>query len=630
MDTEYSMDQVFIKKVADIIEINLGNEQFSVRELARELGISRSNLHRKLQMIKGKSASRFIREYRLEKAMDMLKKDVATASEIGFSVGFGSPSYFNKCFHKYYGYPPGEAKFRGIKPSHQEENSIPIIKTDKSQKNFQFLRIALVVIVAIISVLAVSYVIYSNSNNLISKKTKFIIRDKSIAVLPCINLSGEKENQYFADGQMEAVLNHLTRISELRVISRTTMLSYRETTKSIPEIAKELDVKYVLELSVQKSEKKIRINAQLIDADSDQHIWSSNYDKNLIDIFSIQTDIAKQIALELRVRITSSELEHLEKKPTENLEAYKFFLLGRHFWNNRTIVDYNKSIEYYEKAIDIDPEYGLAYAGLADTYNLLALQGPYEERKNNRDKAVELAFRALELNEHLAVAHNVLGSIYTYVDWNWEAAEREYLIAIKINPNYPTVHHYYSEHLSITGRHKKAREHIDKALNLDPLSFVINHVSTKLYLHQGSFKKALISNQRCSELNKDHQWTLGFDFFINYWLGNDKAVIEATIKIGQENGNFESDEVNKAYQELGLNGLCKLIIDRSKNTHTKAQLYCLIEEDEKAISVLELLYANKALGPELAFDIHFKHLYSNNRFIELLKKMNLSPSQLKS
>jgi len=273
MDSEQSMDQAFIKKLNDLIDLNFGNERFGVKALARKLGMSRSNLHRKLQTIKGKSTSQFICEYRLKKAMAMLQNNVATASEIAYKVGFSSPSYFNKCFHKYYGYPPGEAKFKGIKPSYQEDDSTPIIKTDKSPKNFQLRRIALVVVVAIIFVLAISYVIYSNSNdNLISKKMEVELKDKSIAVLPCINLSGEEENQYFADGQMEAILNHLTRISELRVISRTTMLSYRRTTMSVPEIAKELGVKYVLELSAQKSGQEVNITAQLIDADTDRHL----------------------------------------------------------------------------------------------------------------------------------------------------------------------------------------------------------------------------------------------------------------------------------------------------------------------------------------------------------------------
>jgi len=241
MNTEQSMDQVFINKVTHLIEVNLGNEQFGVKELAKMLGMSRSNLHRKLQMIQGKSASRFIREYRLEKAMLMLQNNVATVSEIAYRVGFGSPSYFNKCFHKYYGYPPGEAKLRGLKLSHQEDISSPIIKTDLSRNSLSLNKIILVSTIAILSVFTISYLIYFYStDNFTTKKTEVTLRDKSIAVLPCLNLSGEEENQYFADGQMEAILNHLTRIAELRVISRTTMLGYRESTKNIPEIAKEL------------------------------------------------------------------------------------------------------------------------------------------------------------------------------------------------------------------------------------------------------------------------------------------------------------------------------------------------------------------------------------------------------
>ena len=469
MDSEQSMDQAFIKKLNDLIDLNFGNERFGVKALARKLGMSRSNLHRKLQTIKGKSTSQFICEYRLKKAMAMLQNNVATASEIAYKVGFSSPSYFNKCFHKYYGYPPGEAKFKGIKPSYQEDDSTPIIKTDKSPKNFQLRRIALVVVVAIIFVLAISYVIYSNSNdNLISKKMEVELKDKSIAVLPCINLSGEEENQYFADGQMEAILNHLTRISELRVISRTTMLGYRGTTMSVPEIAKELGVKYVLELSAQKSGQEVNITAQLIDADTDRHLWSNNYIRDLTDIFTIQTEIAKSVATELRAKISPNEQADLEYVPTSDLTAYDFYLKGLDYYHRSLQKEYFQyAVQMFERSVEIDPHLTLAWVGLASVasedywYN-------YEGSEKHKNIIKKYLDKAIALDPDLLEVKIAEGIYYYRTTLDYPKAIQ---ILEKLKTEYPNNYqlHAWSAYIyRRMGRFEKFKEYMDKSILLFP------------------------------------------------------------------------------------------------------------------------------------------------------------------
>ena len=312
--------------------------------------------------------------------------------------------------------------------------------------------------------------------------------EKSIAVLPFNNLSEEKGNEHFVDGLVEDLLNRISVIEELKVISRTSSEMYRERgVKSVPEIASELGVSYIVEGSVQRYGDKARITVQLIDAINDDHIWADNYDRDIVDVFKTQSEIAMQIASELNTILTSRQKTQIQENRTKNVKAFELYQMGRFYWNKRTGDGYNTSIEYFEKAIDEDPGYGLAYAGLADTYNLMALQG-WIDKQEGRDKAVELALKALELDENLAEAYTVLGSIYDYVDWDWEKAENAFKRALELNPNYATAHHYYSEHLSIIGQHEEARKHIDKALELNPLSFVIRHVSgAKLYYNRWSF-----------------------------------------------------------------------------------------------------------------------------------------------
>ena len=353
-------------------------------------------------------------------------------------------------------------------------------------------------------------------------KKEVVVTDgeKYIAVLPLNNLSADPNNQFFADGIVEDLLTRLSTIEGFKVISRTSSERYRERgEKSLPQIAKELGVSYIIEGSVQRDANKTRINIQLIDAHRDAHIWSKYFDRDFKDIFKIQSEIAIDIAHELNTVLTPQQTTDIQRNRTENIKAYELYQLGRFYWNKRTINGYQTSIGYFEKAIAEDPNYGLAYAGLADTYHLMALQGHMDE-KAGRDKAVTLALKALELDDRLAEAHNVLGSIYTNIDFSWEAAEKEYRMAIDLNPNYSTVHHYYSEHLSIVGKHEEARRHINKALELDPLSFVIRYVSAMLYFNRGLFQEALAENQRCNELNKDHPWPAFYDFIINKYLNN--------------------------------------------------------------------------------------------------------------
>ena len=549
MTKEQSMDQVFINKVTHLIEVNLGNEQFGVKELAKKLGMSRSNLHRKLQMIQGKSASRFIREYRLEKAMLMLQNNVATASEISYRVGFGSPSYFNKCFHKYYGYPPGETKFRGLKLSHQEDISTSIIKTDLSRNSLSLNKIILVSTIAILSVLTISYLIYFYStDNFTTKKTKVALRDKSIAVLPCMNLSGEEENQYFADGQMEAILNHLSRIAELRVISRTTMLGYRESTKNIPEIAKELGVKYVLELSVQKSDQKVNITVQLIDADTDRHLWSNNYIRDLTDIFAIQTEIAKKVAKELRAKITPSERADLELVPTSDLTAYDFYLKGLDY-NNRSLQSeyFHYAIQMFEHSVEIDPDFTLAWVGLASASSndyWFNFEGSEEHKniiKKYLDKAIALDPDLLEVKLEEGIFYYRTALNYPKAIQIMEELKNEY-------PNNFQLDAWLGYVNRRMGRFDKFKEYMDKVILLNPSNWGAYFATGETLIMLRRYKEAEDYLKIAIELNPPE--SNNFIFLARLYLIT--GDVNKAQRLLNENRNISEPVINKTRSNIEL------------------------------------------------------------------------------
>ena len=513
----------------------------------------------------------------------------------------------------------------GIKKTKEvsEDNSV----SETTNKRLNIL-ILITLIIAIVGTFVQKPMSNTSSKNMANSDLMF---DKSIAVKPFDNESSDAENLFFVNGMMEDIRNNLSKISDLRVISKTSSEKYRNSTLTSQQIGSELSINFLLEGTVQKIGNQIKIHAQLISTEDDDHLWQDTYIRDIKDIkeiFKLQSEIAQVISAQLNAVITPSEKEQIDAIPTDNVEAYNSYLLGRFHWNKRTSEGYETSINYFEKAINSDPEFGLAYAGLADTYNLMSIQGSIDEKMNNRDKAVEMAFRALELNEHLAEAHNVLGSIYTFIDFNWEAAEREYLIAINLNPNYATVHHYYSEHLSITGRHQEARIHINRALKLDPLSFIIHIVSASLYFNQGLLDEALAEIRRGHEIINEHPWLASLDFIINFRLGDNLKALEGFKKLARQESLFIPHELDSIYQASGFDGLFKLAVDRTNNPSLKIIFYSQLGKNDEILDLIEELYDRSELRPGILYMIILKNLHSHPRFIAIQKKMGLHPSQL--
>jgi len=608
------MGDQFLDKIFQLIEDNIDNEHFSVEDLARHADLSRSMLHRKLIKLTGKSATYLITEKRLIRAKELLESDVATAAEIAYKVGFNSPSYFNKVFKNYFQVSPGDVRKGVLILSPQAFSDHQSLARHVTPGKIS--RPGSIILIALLAVVSAGTGMYY-----LFRKDKPV--EKSIAILPFDDLSSDRNSQYLADGIVEDLLNRIAQINGLKVISRTSSEMFRDKgNKSVPDIAEILGVSYILEGTVQREGNNIRINIQLIDAKKDDHILSNKYDRKLDEVFKIQSEISNQIASELSLVLTDRQKNALEQNKTRNLKALEYYQMGRFQSNKRWIEGYNKSIEYYEKAIAEDPEYGLAYAGLADTYHLMALQG-WMDKKEGKDKAVELAMKALELDPELAEAHSVLASLYTYVDWNWEQSEKEFHQAIKLNPNYSTAHFYYSCLLCITGRPDKAREYINKAMELDPFSFVMRNYSGLYYYNQGQFKEALAENKLSQELIKDHEWAVRLDFEIYYHLGMEQEALESFKQYGRLFKHYDPDIAERVYKNEGLDGLLRVKIKTGSNKFIIACWYAMLGEYEKALDILEKLCSDRKIGLVQLTGYDFRNLHDNPRYISIMKEMGL-------
>jgi len=322
-----------------------------------------------------------------------------------------------------------------------------------------------------------------------------------IAVLPLQNISRETEDEYFADGLTEEIISTMTKIGGLKVIARTSVMGYKGGEKKIDQIARELKVGTVIEGSVRKAGDKVRITVQLIDAESSDYLWSESYDRELKDIFVIQSEISERVAEALKVKLLPVEREQLEKRLTGNLDAYTLYLKGRFYWNERSRDSLMRALKYFEDALGKDPEFAPAYSGLADCYIVLVNHG-YLGSAEGYDKARGALTKALSLDGDLAEAHVSLGNILSN-EWNWSAAEEEFAEAIKTNPNYAKAHHWYSIHLLSLGRIEEAIDHLEIAEELDPLSPMIHAYAGGLLIYARRYDDALKELDRSLALDQN-------------------------------------------------------------------------------------------------------------------------------
>ncbi len=282
-----------------------------------------------------------------------------------------------------------------------------------------------------------------------------------VAILPMTNLSGPSD-EYFSDGLTEELISSICTVSGLRVISRTSAVKYKGTDKGLPEIGRELNVGSILEGSVRRAGRRVRISVKLIDVESDEHLWSQTYDRDLEDVFAIQTDIAQRVLEALKVSLLPAERQMIEKRPTTNIDAHDLYLKGRYHWHKGTEEELRAAIRLFERSVEIDPNYARAYVGLADCFIGLCDEGCLDTKKAY-DQIQPLVARALELDDRLPEAHATMAQLMQNYLWNWEAAETAFKRAIELNPNWAVVCHSYAVHLALRGRLSQAITEIKRA-----------------------------------------------------------------------------------------------------------------------------------------------------------------------
>jgi len=451
--------------------------------------------------------------------------------------------------------------------------------------------------------------------------------EKSIAVLPFDNMSDEEEYSHMGDAITDEIILELQKIHEFdRVLSRSSTMQFRENRPTIPEIAEKLGVNYLVEGSIQRHKEEVSIRVQVIRAKHEDHIWADEFNGKWSEIFSIQDEIAFKVAQELKTVLSPEEVEQIEKKPTENTEAYKLYLRGRYFWNQRTEEDLLKAINYFNKAAQIDTNYALAYIGLADSYSMLVWYAP-PPNPAHFIKAEQAAQKALELDNSLAEAHSSVGYVYLYA-WKFKAAEKEFNKAIELNPKYATAHHWYSILLSSLGRYDQAIEEILIAHDLEPLSLVISRNLGFAYICARQYDKAIIALNKVIEIDPDFP-------YLQFYVA--QAYLYKGMYEEAQSAIEKSEEEHKAwrgiiYAQMGdqdkANQILKEIVSFSEMEkipfRSLALLYFVLGYEEEGFSYLE-----KAYEAHL-FDLTWIKTYpeidqfrSDPRFIDLLKKMEL-------
>lgn len=496
--------------------------------------------------------------------------------------------------------------------------SITIVRKKKSRKLIYWIS-GLVIVVA--SSLAVWMYL--------QQKSQFSETSKSIAVLPFVDMSPQRDQEYFCDGMTEELLNRLSSIKELKVPARTSVFLFKGKTEDISEIGKKLNVKTVLEGSIRKSGDQLRITAQLISVDDGYHIWSQTYNREMKDVFAIQDEISLAIVEALKTKLFPTEKAQLEKKYTENVEAYQLYLKGRFYWNKRRIENFKKAIDYYKLSISLDSNFTLPYAGIADAYNLFFDKSSFERAKYYAKKALEIDSLMPEALTSLAFATE-------RNDWDFERAEYYYKKAIEINPNYPTAYQWYGIFLTFMGRFDEGIKVIEEALKLDPVSLQINSDYGGISLVcSGRIEEAIASLSKTLDL--DSTFLLAHRFLGKaYEVAGfyDKAMIEYIKGIEDGNRKFKKTMID-AYDQGGWKGFVKANLlnyldefnygyaDKISYVAFNIALgYCRLRNKDKTIEWIRIMYDVKDVGfIQLKTDPRFNWIRNDTEFKEVLNKV---------
>ena len=499
-----------------------------------------------------------------------------------------------------------------------------IVNEIKRHKTAALIGAALVLIVAVAA--TVGFRSYFHARN-----TEVAV--ESIAVIPFMNQDKDPNSEWISDGLTESIINNLTQLPNLKVIARSSVFHYKGRETDPIAVGKELGVRAVLTGRLMHRGDTMLISAELIDIRDNKQLWGDKYERQLADMLSVQREIAREITNNLRPTLSGVEQSRMEKQYTANAEAFQLYLKGRFYWNKRTGPDLERAIPFFQDAIAKDPNYALAYSGLADTYALIAAYTTQPPREV-MPKAKEAALKALALDDNLAEAHASLGQITAYYDYDFVTAEREYRRAIELNPNYASAHQWYAEHLAAMRRNEEALAEIRRALELDPMSVIMNRIYADILVDGHKFDEAIQQYKRTLEL--DANFPTAHYFIARAYEAKgmyDEAVKEYTaasqLGIAMAAVVGKAPEVYKqsgwkAYLQFNVEQLVEKASDRRFSPFVIATFYARADRKDEAIQWLEKGYEERDFRMTLisvAFELD--GMRSDPRFKELVRRMGL-------
>ncbi|MCV9386420.1 helix-turn-helix domain-containing protein [Reichenbachiella ulvae] len=627
MNAPDSVQSEFTSQLIAIIHRRMSDDQFGVSELAEEMNMSRSNLLRKVKKSTGQSASQYIRQVRLERAMELLRAGDLNVSEVAFQVGFGSSSYFIRCFKEQFGYSPGEV------------HKIPEL-TETTDKRPSFRPVIVIGILGLLGlVLVYRFFFYE-------KKERFSIpQTKSIAVLPFINESSDSTNGYWVNGLMLSVLNNLQKLEDLKVVSRTSVEKFRESNKTIPEIAQELQVAYVLEGSGQKVGNRILLNVQLVDAANDRQIWSSQYDKELKGVFDLQKELSQRIAENIQVVIKPDEAERINQPLTENIEAYDHFLKAKMLMSLETKEGLLEAIPLLEQSIELDPSFASSYAYLAIAYYYLEL---YQSEKEHTAELGLMADKAL-LYDHQLPEALIAKAMYYLQTREFDEAKDYLEKAHEYHPGSTWIINMLSDfYTNYSPNTAKYLEYALKAVRLNPAgsdstatSYIYLHLSNAL-IQSGFVDEALLNinlslgyfpeNPFSSYLKayillaKDRDFEATEDRMI-FELDKDTTrldIMQEVAKLYYMQGDFESAHryYERFLKQRERRELTMFRHEQAKMAFTFKKLGYDDRAEELIVDFLDFAEKDQSIYKSLHLAMYHSYRVENDKAIEYIQKFS--------
>jgi TolB-like protein/DNA-binding winged helix-turn-helix (wHTH) protein/tetratricopeptide (TPR) repeat protein len=487
-------------------------------------------------------------------------------------------------------------------------------------------------VIALVLALLTSSILGFALYHRLSRRRAIAARVRSIAVLPLENLSHDPEQEYFADGMTEALIDDLSKIEALRVISRTSVMQYKATRKSLPEIASELRVDAIVEGSVQRSGDRVRISAELIDGVSDAHLWEQSFDRDLSNVLLLESEVAQAVAGEIRIKLTPNDVARMPSAHVVSRKAHDAYLRGRYLWSSKSKSGLEQSINLYQQAIDEDPQYALAYAGMADSYIILENDG-YMSASEANPKIRMTAMKAVAADANMAEAHMMLADVKE-TEWDWAGAEQEYRRAIELNPGLARAHQWYAILLSDLQRYDESISEIERAVDLEPLIPSLYLVQSETYYLAGRYDQALQTLNTSPILqaaDRDRDSVVGMVYLRKGDYS--EAISKLQAVVDSRPGETEDRAfLGYAYALAGRKKEALAALDElqrlGKHEYVEpgwmAMIWVALGDKDKALALLNQDYRmHSSFLMSLGSDPVFEPLHSDSRFQDLMRRIGL-------